>query len=125
MAPAFTATGTQVAPGPLSRPVLSAAVLALVIVILLSLSVGAQTISLRDVLAAISANDDSAAHSTILTLRVPRTVAGLLAGAALGLCGALMQALTRKPLADSGILGVNAGAALAMVVAVGLLAVTS
>lgn len=125
MPPAFTATGTQAAPGRLSPPVLSAAVLALVLVILLSLSVGAQTTSLRDVLAALSCNDGSTAHSTIMTLRVPRTVAGLLAGMALGFSGALMQALTRNPLADTGVLGINAGAALAMVVAVGLLAVTS
>ncbi len=125
MPPAFTATGTQAASGRLSRPVLSAAVLALVLVILLSLAVGAQTISLRDVLAAFSSDEGGVAHSTILTLRVPRTVAGLLAGMALGLSGALMQALTRNPLADTGVLGINAGAALAMVVAVGLLAVTS
>lgn len=125
MPPAFTATGTQAASGRLSRPVLSAAVLALVLVILLSLAVGAQTISLRDVLAAFSGDEGGVAHSTILTLRVPRTVAGLLAGMALGLSGALMQALTRNPLADTGVLGINAGAALAMVVAVGLLAVTS
>ena len=43
-------------------------------------------------------------------LRLPRTLLGLLVGAALGLAGALMQALTRNPLADPGLLGVNAGA---------------
>ena len=58
-------------------------------------------------------------------LRLPRTAAGLLAGAALGLAGAVMQGITRNPLADPGILGVNAGAALAVVAAIGLLGVQS
>ena len=47
---------------------------------------------------------------------MPRVVAGLLAGMALAVAGAIMQALTRNPLADSGILGINAGAAFAVVV---------
>jgi ABC-type Fe3+-siderophore transport system permease subunit len=50
--------------------------------------------------------------------RVPRTVLALLAGAALALSGALMQAITRNPLADPGILGVNTGAALAVVIGI-------
>jgi iron complex transport system permease protein len=58
-------------------------------------------------------------------LRVPRTILGIAVGAALGLAGALMQALTRNPLADPGILGVNAGAAAAVVFAIGVLGLTS
>ena len=54
-------------------------------------------------------------------LRVPRTLVGLAVGIALGLAGALMQALTRNPLADPGLLGVDAGAAAAVVVAIGVL----
>lgn len=50
-------------------------------------------------------------------LRIPRTVLGVLAGIALGVAGALIQALTRNPLADPGILGVNAGAQFALVTA--------
>ena len=42
-------------------------------------------------------------------LRVPRTAAAALVGAAMGVAGALMQGLTRNPLADPGILGINAG----------------
>jgi iron complex transport system permease protein len=57
-------------------------------------------------------------------LRVPRTLVGLAVGVALGLAGALMQALTRNPLADPGILGVEAGAAAAIVAAIALLGVT-
>lgn len=56
----------------------------------------------------------------VWTVRVPRTVLGLTAGAALGLSGALMQALTRNPLADPGILGVSAGASFGIVVAIAL-----
>jgi iron complex transport system permease protein len=56
----------------------------------------------------------------VWSARVPRTTLGLAAGAALGLAGALMQALTRNPLADPGILGVSAGASFAIVLAVGV-----
>jgi hypothetical protein len=51
-------------------------------------------------------------HLVVRDLRLPRTVVGLLAGAALGLAGGVMQGLARNPLADPGILGVNSGAAL-------------
>jgi len=51
-------------------------------------------------------------------LRVPRTVVGLLAGLALGLAGSIMQGVTRNPLADPGLLGVNAGASLSVVVGI-------
>jgi iron complex transport system permease protein len=61
----------------------------------------------------------------VLDLRVPRTLIGLVAGAALGLAGALMQGLTRNPLADPGLLGVNAGASLAVVAAISVFGVTS
>jgi iron complex transport system permease protein len=53
-------------------------------------------------------------------IRVPRTVLGIVVGAALGVAGALMQALTRNPLADPGLLGVNAGASTAVVIALSL-----
>ena len=58
--------------------------------------------------------------NVVWSARVPRTALGLAAGAALGLSGALMQALTRNPLADPGILGVSAGASFAIVLAVGV-----
>ncbi|AZK97341.1 iron ABC transporter permease [Streptomyces tsukubensis] len=59
-------------------------------------------------------------ENAVRSVRVPRTALGVAAGAALGLAGALMQALTRNPLADPGLLGVGAGAAFAIVVAVGV-----
>ncbi|MEU3019934.1 iron chelate uptake ABC transporter family permease subunit [Nocardiopsis sp. NPDC007018] len=85
---------------------------------LLSITVGAKPIPATDVWAALTAYDGSYDHDVIRTLRVPRTVIGIFVGAALGLAGALMQALTRNPLAEPGILGVNSGAAAAVVVAV-------
>jgi iron complex transport system permease protein len=61
----------------------------------------------------------------VRSLRVPRTVIGVLVGAALGLAGAIMQGVTRNPLADPGLLGVESGAALAVVLAIRYLDVTS
>ncbi|MDN3479052.1 iron chelate uptake ABC transporter family permease subunit [Curtobacterium sp. APC 4022] len=60
----------------------------------------------------------------VLGNRVPRTVVGLLAGAALGVAGAVMQGITRNPLADPSILGVNAGAALAVVVGIAVFGIS-
>ncbi|AGF81986.1 iron-enterobactin transporter membrane protein [Salmonella enterica subsp. enterica serovar Javiana str. CFSAN001992] len=62
----------------------------------------------------------SADCTIVLDARLPRTLAGLLAGGALGLAGALMQTLTRNPLADPGILGVNNGASFAIVLGAAL-----
>ncbi|MDD9205136.1 iron chelate uptake ABC transporter family permease subunit, partial [Georgenia sp. 10Sc9-8] len=61
----------------------------------------------------------------VVRARMPRTVAGVLVGAALAVAGTAMQGLTRNPLADPGLLGVNAGAALAVVVAIGVFGVTT
>ncbi|MFG2757127.1 FecCD family ABC transporter permease [Streptomyces wuyuanensis] len=68
---------------------------------------------------------NSRVDNVIWAVRLPRTVLGLVTGAALGLSGALMQALTRNPLADPGILGVSAGAAFAVVLSVGVLGLGS
>ena len=62
--------------------------------------------------------DGSNDHLIVRSLRVPRTVVGLMVGACLGLSGAIMQGLTRNPLADPGMLGVDAGAALAVVIGI-------
>ncbi|WP_247194871.1 FecCD family ABC transporter permease [Streptomyces scabiei] len=68
---------------------------------------------------------DARVDTVIWSVRLPRTALGLATGAALGLSGALMQALTRNPLADPGILGVSAGAAFAVVLSVGVLGISS
>jgi len=101
----------------------------LVAVAVVSIAVGTKSIPLATVWDALdgSAGDPSrAADLTIIQdLRIPRTLIGLAAGIALGLAGALMQALTRNPLADPGILGINAGAAAAVVLAIRVLGVSS
>jgi ABC-type enterobactin transport system permease subunit len=68
--------------------------------------------------ALFSHDDTKTDHLIVQSLRVPRTVVGLLVGVALGLAGAVMQGVARNPLADPGILGVNAGAALAVVIGI-------
>jgi iron complex transport system permease protein len=108
---------------------LVASVVVLLAVAALSIAVGTKPIPLGTVWNALTggATDPSAAADVqiIRDLRVPRTLIGLAAGMALGLAGALMQALTRNPLADPGILGINAGAAAAVVLAIRALGATS
>lgn len=94
-------------------------------VLLASIAIGSKDIPIRTVLDALFAYNDSDDHAIILALRVPRTLMGLVVGTALGVSGALIQALTRNPLADPGILGVNAGAAFFVVLAVGLFGITA
>ncbi|WP_314148070.1 iron chelate uptake ABC transporter family permease subunit [uncultured Leifsonia sp.] len=102
------------------------AAVVLVVAAVLSLMVGARTIPPADVL-------DALLHPTrtdpdtlvVIGSRLPRTLLGLAAGLALGLAGTVMQGLSRNPLADPGILGVNVGASLAVVVAIAFFGVTS
>ena len=104
---------------------LLAAVAALVLVSAASLAVGARQLSPGSVVAALTGFDPGNGDHAVVQARVPRTVLGLLAGGALGLAGAAMQGVARNPLADPGILGVNAGAALAVVAGIHLAGVTS
>lgn len=92
----------------------------LALAVLASIAIGSKDIALPTVLEALFHYDDSDDHAIIMALRVPRTALGLMVGAALGVSGALIQALTRNPLADPGILGVNAGASFAVTLAVGV-----
>ncbi|MGO1056198.1 FecCD family ABC transporter permease [Crossiella sp. CA198] len=91
----------------------------LVLVCLLSIAIGARGIPLSEVWQALWSPTDSTESLVIHDLRIPRTLLGLGVGAALGLAGALMQALTRNPLADPGLLGVNLGASAAVVIGIG------
>lgn len=104
-------------------PVLLVALLGAVLVVLclLSLALGAASVPPDQVIRTLFGDAPSRFVDNIVwSARVPRTTLGLAAGAALGLAGALMQALTRNPLADPGILGVSAGATFAIVLAVGV-----
>lgn len=95
----------------------------LIVLALVSIAVGSRQIPLDQVVQALAdraavRGDDPQIEAIVWGIRLPRTVIGLLVGTALGLSGALMQGLTRNPLADPGLLGVSAGAALGIVVAI-------
>ncbi len=105
-----------------ARPVALAGLLILLVVaVALSLFVGAKPLPASVVIDALTGVCHSADCTIINDARLPRTLAGLLAGGALGIAGALMQTLTRNPLADPGLLGVNAGASFAIVLGAALL----
>jgi iron complex transport system permease protein len=108
------------------RPVLVALLfLLLVVAVAASITLGSKVIALTDVLAVLAGDGGAAGQRGIVEARVARTVVGVLVGAGLAVAGAAMQGLTRNPLADPGLLGVNAGASLAVVVAIGVFGVGS
>lgn len=92
--------------------------LILLLCLVASISFGAAEISLDTVYAALIGFDGSTDHLIIRTLRLPRSLIAIIVGAALAVAGALMQGLTRNPLAEPGILGINSGAALAVVITI-------
>lgn len=100
-------------------------VLALVVIVILSLCIGSRSIPPGTVWDALLGRGTEADVTVIMQGRVPRTLAGLLVGAGLGVAGALIQAVTRNPLADPGILGVNFGAAFAIAIAAGVFGITA
>lgn len=110
------------------RGSLAVAVLLALVVLLAfaSLMWGARDIALADVwdalVSPVTGDND---HGVVRNERVPRTLIGLVAGAALGAAGALMQGVTRNPIADPGLLGLNSGASLAVIVAIAGFHVTS
>lgn len=94
----------------------------LALLCLLSLALGALSVPVDDVAATLAGRPPSRlVDNVVWTVRLPRTVLGLIGGMAIGLSGALMQSLTRNPLADPGLLGVTAGGAFGIVIAVGAL----
>ncbi|MHC5701270.1 MULTISPECIES: FecCD family ABC transporter permease [Streptomyces] len=123
-------TAAASAPEPGGRHALRAAGLLLAVAVLIlvcvaSIAIGAKPVPVADVWHGLFQNTGTGNDVVIRDVRVPRTVLGLLVGVALGLSGAVMQALTRNPLAEPGLLGVNAGAAAAVVTAISFLGVTS
>jgi iron complex transport system permease protein len=96
---------------------LAALVVCLAVLCALSVAIGTRDVMWSDVIAALGGQVDRIGQAAV-AVRIPRTLLALLAGAALGLAGAIMQGVTRNPLADPGILGVNMGAALAVVIGV-------
>ncbi|MCW1874254.1 Fe(3+)-siderophore ABC transporter permease [Erwinia sp. INIA-01] len=97
----------------------------LLLVSLASLMIGARSIAPSVVWQSLFGQMQGPDSTIIFNARLPRTLAGLLVGLALGGAGAVIQALTRNPLADPGILGVNSGASFAMAVGITLFGVNS
>lgn len=127
-----TSTLSETEPGvaSLRRPAsvrvawLLAALTLLVVLIALSIAFGTRIVSLDEILAALTGTGEGVAHAAILS-RIPRTVLAVLVGAALAVAGTTMQGVTRNPLADPGILGVSAGAALAVVLGLAFIGLSS
>jgi iron complex transport system permease protein len=97
----------------------------LLVVAFCSLAFGSRPIQLSTVRDALFSFDGTDDQLIVRTLRGPRTIVGLMVGGALGLAGAVMQGVTRNPLADPGLLGIEGGAALAVVLSIRLLDITS
>lgn len=88
----------------------------LLVSMLLSLAAGPTWISPRHLVAALTYSGDlSQAQELVVSTRLSRTLMGMAVGASLAVAGALMQALTRNPLASPGLFGVNAGATFAII----------
>ncbi|MEJ5912882.1 FecCD family ABC transporter permease [Pseudokineococcus sp. 1T1Z-3] len=101
--------------------VLVAALVAVAVAGVASLMVGTRGLDPFTVLASLAGGGDAESRAIVLDQRLPRTVVGLLGGAALAVAGAVVQGHTRNPLADPGLLGITAGAAAAVVVGGSLL----
>lgn len=113
-------------PGWLLLAALPICIALLLLAILGSIALGAAEIDAGTVWQSVVAYDSTnTAHLIIHTLRLPRALTAVMVGAALGVAGALMQGLTRNPLADPGLLGIEAGAALGVVSAVYFLHISS
>lgn len=97
---------------------------ALVGVVVLSLMVGARTVTPATVWQALIAYDAAVTDHVVVISRLERTVAGVAVGASLAVAGAAMQGMTRNPLADPGILGLNAGASAAVVLGIYLASIS-
>lgn len=104
---------------------LVAAVAVLAVIAALGIAVGAKQIPFDQVWHGVFHYSGSDTDVVVRDVRFPRTLLGLIVGAALGLAGTVMQALTRNPLADPGVLGINAGASAAVVSAISFFGITS
>ena len=87
----------------------------LVLVAMSAVALGTVAMPFSTITAAIFRFDGSRDHLLVTAIRLPRVLAALLAGSALAVSGAIMQAVTNNPLASPGLLGINAGAAFAVV----------
>lgn len=95
--------------------ILIGSLISLVLCILASFAFGARYVSFHEVINTLLHSEASSINDIVVHERIPRTVFSIIAGASLGVSGVLMQAITRNPIADPSILGVNTGASLFVV----------
>lgn len=90
-----------------------------------SLAAGARYVPVADVISALTGSGAESFDAVVVRERIPRTIFSLMTGAALGVSGVLMQSVTRNPIADPSVLGVNSGAALFVVCGIAYFGITS
>ena len=98
--------------------------LCLIVVSALSILYGSKSVDMETLFDALFTNKESFSNS-VVQARIPRTLFGILAGASLGVSGCLMQSITRNPIADPSILGINTGASLFVVVGIAFFSISS
>ncbi|GAA5079292.1 FecCD family ABC transporter permease [Nocardia iowensis] len=113
-----SADTTRTAAVPRRIPMLMLGFAALLLCVVLSLALGARSVPLGTVVQALLGDGGSRDAMVVTGMRLPRTLVGLAVGAALGLAGVVVQGITRNPLAAPTTLGINAGAGLAVVIAI-------
>lgn len=114
----LTAGGRRTLRRPPDAVVLPIVVLLLLAAVAVSVAVGPRTLTFDDLLAALTAPTGTETDLIVRDVRLPRTFIGIAAGSALAVAGVIMQTLTRNPLAEPGLLGVNAGASFAVAIAI-------
>jgi len=100
---------------------LIAAILFLIVMFIAAMIFGAAETTVKDVWLALTSNAAGEKLSIIREIRFPREVAGMFVGAALAVSGAIMQGMTRNPLADPGLLGLTSGANAALAITIALI----
>lgn len=103
---------------------LGAGIVVLLVLCVLSVSFGSRAVTPHDILAALAGHDDTVSQAAVLA-RIPRTVLAIVVGAALAISGATMQAVTRNPIAEPGILGVTGGASFAIVLGIAFVGISN
>jgi iron complex transport system permease protein len=92
---------------------------------MLSLAFGSKNVGFSQAINALINSDDMSFSAIVVRERIPRTIFSVMAGASLGISGALMQSITRNPIADPSILGVNTGASLFVVIGIAFFNINS
>lgn len=100
-------------------------IISIALCIIASLAFGARYITVKEVIHYLIQGENTSFGALVVRERIPRTVFSLMAGASLGVSGALMQSITRNPIADPSILGVNTGASLFVVSGIAFFRISS